>query len=37
MYLKGRPVVLHKPDDVANYSLDTPSQMPDKKIQLDWV
>jgi len=37
MYLKGRPVVLHKPDDVANYSLDTPSQMPDKKLQLDWV
>ena len=37
MYLKGRPVVLHKPDDVVDYDLNTPSQMPDKKLLLDWV
>ncbi|KAJ8399479.1 hypothetical protein AAFF_G00411910 [Aldrovandia affinis] len=38
MYLKGRPVTMHMPkDQVESYSLDAKSDLPSKKLKLDWV
>ncbi|KAG7465613.1 hypothetical protein MATL_G00155400 [Megalops atlanticus] len=38
MYLKGRPVTMYMPkDQVESYSLDAKSDLPSKKLKLDWV
>ncbi|KAL4613089.1 echinoderm microtubule-associated protein-like 1 isoform X4, partial [Arapaima gigas] len=38
MYLKGRPVTMYMPkDQVDSYCLDTKSELPSKKLKLDWV
>ncbi|XP_066551015.1 echinoderm microtubule-associated protein-like 1 isoform X5 [Amia ocellicauda] len=38
MYLRGRPVTMYMPkDQVETYSLDAKSDLPTKKLKLDWV
>ncbi|KAJ8353596.1 hypothetical protein SKAU_G00211630 [Synaphobranchus kaupii] len=38
MYLKGRPVTMYMPkDQVESYSLEAKSDLPSKKLKLDWV
>uniref|UniRef100_A0A8C9S631 EMAP like 1 n=1 Tax=Scleropages formosus TaxID=113540 RepID=A0A8C9S631_SCLFO len=38
MYLKGRPVTMYMPkDQVDSYCLDAKSELPSKKLKLDWV
>ncbi|XP_048830553.1 echinoderm microtubule-associated protein-like 1 isoform X5 [Brienomyrus brachyistius] len=38
MYLKGRPVTMYMPkDQVETYCLETKSELPSKKLKLDWV
>ncbi|KAI1895666.1 hypothetical protein AGOR_G00108570 [Albula goreensis] len=38
MYLKGRPVTMYMPkDQVDSYSLEAKSDLPSKKLKLDWV
>ncbi|XP_036397591.1 echinoderm microtubule-associated protein-like 1 isoform X2 [Megalops cyprinoides] len=38
MYLKGRPVTMYMPkDQVESYSLDAKSDLPSRKLKLDWV
>ncbi|KPP70075.1 echinoderm microtubule-associated protein-like 1-like [Scleropages formosus] len=37
MYLKGRPVTMYMPkDQVDSYCLDAKSELPSKKLKLDW-
>ncbi|XP_015194740.1 echinoderm microtubule-associated protein-like 1 isoform X6 [Lepisosteus oculatus] len=38
MYLRGRPVTMYMPkDQVESYSLEAKSDLPAKKLKLDWV
>nr|XP_023684063.1 echinoderm microtubule-associated protein-like 1 isoform X2 [Paramormyrops kingsleyae] len=38
MYLKGRPVTMYMPkDQVESYCLEAKSELPSKKLKLDWV
>ncbi|KAG9336316.1 hypothetical protein JZ751_002663 [Albula glossodonta] len=38
MYLKGRPVTMYMPKhQVDSYSLEAKSDLPSKKLKLDWV
>ncbi|KAJ8291121.1 hypothetical protein GJAV_G00021630 [Gymnothorax javanicus] len=38
MYLKGRPVTMYMPkDQVDSYSLEAKSELPSRKLKLDWV
>ncbi|XP_055991678.1 echinoderm microtubule-associated protein-like 2 isoform X2 [Sorex fumeus] len=38
MFLRGRPVPMLIPDELAPaYSLDTRSELPSRKLKLDWV
>ncbi|XP_061095367.1 echinoderm microtubule-associated protein-like 1 isoform X3 [Conger conger] len=38
MFLKGRPVTMYMPkDQVDSYSLEAKSDLPSKKLKLDWV
>ncbi|XP_076138993.1 echinoderm microtubule-associated protein-like 2 isoform X2 [Alosa pseudoharengus] len=38
MFLRGRPVTMHMPDDLRDsYSLDQKVALPDRKLKLQWV
>lgn len=38
MFLRGRPVTMHIPDDLKDsYSLDQKMALPDRKLKLQWV
>lgn len=38
MFLRGRPVTMHIPDQLReNYSLDQKVALPDRKLKLQWV
>ncbi|XP_028842944.1 echinoderm microtubule-associated protein-like 1 isoform X3 [Denticeps clupeoides] len=38
MYLKGRPITMFMPkDSVDSYSLEAKSELPARKLKLDWV
>lgn len=38
MYLKGRPITMYMPKDlVETYCLEAKSDLPNKKLKLDWV
>ncbi|XP_063040527.1 echinoderm microtubule-associated protein-like 1 isoform X2 [Engraulis encrasicolus] len=38
MYLKGRPITMYMPkDQVDAYSLEAKSELPPRKLKLDWV
>ena len=38
MFLRGRPVPMLIPDELApSYSLDTRSELPSRRLKLDWV
>ncbi|TEA13561.1 hypothetical protein DBR06_SOUSAS30310017, partial [Sousa chinensis] len=38
MFLRGRPVLMLIPDELApSYSLDTRSELPSRRLKLDWV
>ena len=37
MYIKGRPVVLYAPSDVASYDITKPNKPPKQTLQLEWV
>ncbi|KAL2096531.1 hypothetical protein ACEWY4_008679 [Coilia grayii] len=38
MFLRGRPVTMHIPDDLrGSYSLDQKVALPDRKLKLQWV
>ncbi|CAB1330576.1 unnamed protein product, partial [Coregonus sp. 'balchen'] len=38
MYLKGRPITMYMPKDLVDtYCLEAKSDLPNKKLKLDWV
>ncbi|XP_034153197.1 echinoderm microtubule-associated protein-like 1 isoform X6 [Esox lucius] len=38
MYLKGRPITMYMPKDVVDtYCLEAKSDLPNKRLKLDWV
>lgn len=38
MFLRGRPVAMHVPDQLRDsYSLDHKGVLPDHKLKLEWV
>ena len=38
MFLRGRPVTMHVPDQQReSYSLDSKVALPDRKLKLQWV
>lgn len=38
MYLKGRPITMYMPKELVDtYCLEAKSDVPPKKLKLDWV
>lgn len=38
MYLKGRPITMYMPKDLVDtYCLEAKTDLPPKKLKLDWV
>lgn len=38
MYLRGRPIILHPPSDLAeNYDITKVATAPAQRLRLDWV